>query len=105
MRKALRRLKQADPVLRAIVERVRPYRIRWTAHMFLLFALRRVNVVAAGDLGIRMAIRRAYRLRMLPTPSPVAQPARDGIPSAAWPVGACGAAPTTSSSRRPVLHR
>ncbi len=48
----------------------------WTAQMFLLFALRRVNVLAAGDLGIRTAIRRAYRLRALPTPARVAQLAR-----------------------------
>jgi len=39
----------------------------WTAQMFLLFALRRPDVLAAGDLGIRTAIRGAYRLRTLPT--------------------------------------
>jgi DNA-3-methyladenine glycosylase II len=39
----------------------------WTAQMFLLFALRRPDVLATSDLGIRSAIRAAYRLRTLPT--------------------------------------
>lgn len=41
----------------------------WTAHMFLIFALRRPNVLATGDLGVRTAVQRAYRKRKLPTPS------------------------------------
>lgn len=40
----------------------------WTAHMFLIFALRRPNVLASGDLGVRTAVQRAYRKRKLPTP-------------------------------------
>ena len=40
----------------------------WTAQMFLLFALRRPDVLTTGDLGIRSAIRTAYRLRTLPAP-------------------------------------
>lgn len=43
----------------------------WTAQMFLLFALRRTDVLATGDLGIRAAIRKAYRLRVLPPPAKV----------------------------------
>ncbi len=43
----------------------------WTAKMFLLFALRRPDVLAAEDLGVRSAIRKAYRLRKLPTPARV----------------------------------
>jgi DNA-3-methyladenine glycosylase II len=43
----------------------------WTAHMFLIFALRRPDILATGDLGIRSAVRRAYRLRKLPTPARV----------------------------------
>ena len=43
----------------------------WTAQMYLLFALRRPDVLAAGDLGIRTAIRKAYRLRRPPTPKRV----------------------------------
>ena len=38
----------------------------WTAHMFLIFALRRPNVLATGDLGVRTAIKKAYRKRKLP---------------------------------------
>ena len=40
----------------------------WTAHMFLLFALQRPDVLPTGDLGIRMAIRKAYGLDELPHP-------------------------------------
>jgi DNA-3-methyladenine glycosylase II len=43
----------------------------WTAQMFLLFALRRPDVLATGDLGIRSAIRKVYRLRKLPPPARV----------------------------------
>src|SRR5262250_1060385 len=35
----------------------------WTAHMFLIFALRRPNILPTGDLGVRMAIQRFYRKR------------------------------------------
>ena len=41
----------------------------WTVHMFLIFALRRMDVLPTGDLGIRNAIRRAYGLAGLPAPS------------------------------------
>ena len=40
----------------------------WTAHMFLMFSLRRPDVLPTGDLGIQMAIRRHYRKRKLPRP-------------------------------------
>jgi DNA-3-methyladenine glycosylase II len=43
----------------------------WTAHMFLIFALRRPDVLATGDLGIRAAVRKAYRLRDMPKPARV----------------------------------
>jgi DNA-3-methyladenine glycosylase II len=39
----------------------------WTAHMFLMFALQRPNVLPVGDLGVRTAIRKAYQLEALPT--------------------------------------
>jgi DNA-3-methyladenine glycosylase II len=38
----------------------------WTAQMFLMFALRRPDVLPVGDLGIRTAIQRAYELAELP---------------------------------------
>jgi DNA-3-methyladenine glycosylase II len=41
----------------------------WTVHMFLIFALRRLDVLPTGDLGIRAAIRKAYGLEALPTPA------------------------------------
>jgi DNA-3-methyladenine glycosylase II len=41
----------------------------WTAHMFLMFALQRPDVLPVGDLGIRSAIRRAYDLDHLPSPA------------------------------------
>ena len=40
----------------------------WTAHMFLIFALRRPDILPTGDLGVRNAIRRAWNLDALPTP-------------------------------------
>ena len=45
----------------------------WTVHMFLIFALRRHDVLPVGDLGVRSAIRRAYQLEELPTPAEVEQ--------------------------------
>ena len=43
----------------------------WTVHMFLMFALRRVDVLPVGDLGIRNAIKSAYGLKEAPTPAEV----------------------------------
>jgi DNA-3-methyladenine glycosylase II len=40
----------------------------WSAQMFLMFALRRQNVMPTGDYGIRAAIKKAYRKRNLPKP-------------------------------------
>jgi DNA-3-methyladenine glycosylase II len=41
----------------------------WTVHMFLIFALRRTDILPTGDLGIRNAIRKAYGLAELPSPA------------------------------------
>jgi DNA-3-methyladenine glycosylase II len=41
----------------------------WTVHMFLIFALRRTDVLPTGDLGVRNAIRKAYGMAELPTPA------------------------------------
>ncbi|HEY7389131.1 MAG TPA: DNA-3-methyladenine glycosylase [Bryobacteraceae bacterium] len=43
----------------------------WTAHMFLIFALRRPDVLPTGDLGIRAAVRKAYGLEELPKPAEI----------------------------------
>jgi DNA-3-methyladenine glycosylase II len=40
----------------------------WTAHMFLMFNLRRLNILPTGDYGVRMAIKKAYHKRKLPKP-------------------------------------
>ena len=43
----------------------------WTAHMFLIFALRRPDVLPTGDLGVRLAIQKAYELEELPKPKQI----------------------------------
>jgi len=40
----------------------------WTVQMFLIFALRRHDVLPTGDLGVRAAIKKAYGLPDLPKP-------------------------------------
>lgn len=44
---------------------------RWTAEMFLIFSLNRLDVLPVDDLGIKKAIRRWYGLRSLPKPDRV----------------------------------
>ncbi len=44
---------------------------QWTAEMFLLFHLRRPDVLSGGDLGIRKAIQVEYGLEQMPTPQRV----------------------------------
>jgi DNA-3-methyladenine glycosylase II len=39
---------------------------RWTAHMFLIFRLGRLDVLPIDDYGIQKAIQQAYNLRSLP---------------------------------------
>lgn len=41
---------------------------RWTAEMFLMFQLRRLDVWPVGDYGVRKGYALAYGLRALPTP-------------------------------------
>jgi DNA-3-methyladenine glycosylase II len=41
----------------------------WTAQMFLVFTLRRPNVLPTGDYGIQMAIKKHYKKRKLPKPT------------------------------------
>lgn len=59
----------------------------WTAHMFLMFSLRRPNILPVGDLGVRMAIQKAYKKRKMPTPKQIEQIAKGWHPYcsyAAW---------------------
>jgi DNA-3-methyladenine glycosylase II len=41
---------------------------QWTADMFLMFHLRRPDVLPVGDQGIRRAVQVQYRMRKLPDP-------------------------------------
>ena len=41
----------------------------WTAHMFLMFTLRRPNVLPTGDFGIQMAMKKHYKKRTMPKPA------------------------------------
>ena len=59
----------------------------WTAHMFLIFALRRPDVLPTGDLGIRAAMKKAYDLAELPKPEEmekIAAPWRPYCSVASW---------------------
>jgi DNA-3-methyladenine glycosylase II len=40
----------------------------WTAHMFLMFTLRRPDVLPTGDYGVQAAIKKHYQKRQLPKP-------------------------------------
>jgi DNA-3-methyladenine glycosylase II len=59
----------------------------WTVHMFLIFALRRPNVLPTGDFGVRNAIKKAYGLAEMPKPAEVERIAAAWHPycsAAAW---------------------
>ncbi|HVO97525.1 MAG TPA: DNA-3-methyladenine glycosylase [Bryobacteraceae bacterium] len=59
----------------------------WTVHMFLMFALRRHDVLPTGDFGIRMAMKKAYGLEDLPKPAEmekIAAPWRPYSSIACW---------------------
>lgn len=42
---------------------------RWTAEMFLMFCLRREDILPVTDLGLRTAMKRIYLLNELPNPN------------------------------------
>ena len=52
----------------------------WTAHMFLMFTLRRPNVLPTGDYGIQMAIKKHYKKRKMPKPEVMAKIAKSWEP-------------------------
>ena len=58
----------------------------WTAQMFLMFALRRPDVLPTGDLGIRTAMKRAWALEELPKPAEMEKLAAAWKP---WSTVAC----------------
>ncbi len=41
---------------------------RWTAEMFLIFSLSRIDVLPLGDLGLKAGIKKIYNMRSLPSP-------------------------------------
>lgn len=49
----------------------------WTAHMFLIFALARLDVLPVGDLGFKTGLMRLYGFDALPTPAQVTKLAAD----------------------------
>jgi DNA-3-methyladenine glycosylase II len=53
---------------------------QWTADMFLMFHLRRPDVLPVGDLGIRRAVQVEYRMRKLPDPKRLERTARPWRP-------------------------
>jgi DNA-3-methyladenine glycosylase II len=48
----------------------------WTAHMFLMFSLRRPNVLPTGDYGVQVAVKKHYKKRKLPKPKDMAKIAK-----------------------------
>jgi len=53
---------------------------RWTAEMFLMFSLNRLDVLPVDDLGIKKAIQRAYGMRVLPKPATIRRIGRSWHP-------------------------
>jgi DNA-3-methyladenine glycosylase II len=52
----------------------------WTAHMFLIFTLKRQNILPTGDFGIGMAMKKHYHKRKLPNPVQMERIARPWEP-------------------------
>lgn len=60
---------------------------RWTAQMFLMFSLARLDVLPVDDLGIKNAVQKHYRLKKLPDAARlelIAQPWRPYATIASW---------------------
>jgi len=52
----------------------------WTAHMFLMFTLRRPNILPTGDYGVRAAMMKHYKKRKLPKPDVMEKIAKPWAP-------------------------
>ena len=52
----------------------------WTAQMFLMFTLRRPDVLPTGDYGVQAAIKKHYRKRRMPKPHIMEKIARPWVP-------------------------
>ncbi len=49
----------------------------WTAHMFLMFCMGRLDVLPIGDLGIRNGVKKLYGFEAIPTPEEISLVARE----------------------------
>ena len=52
----------------------------WTAHMFLMFTLRRPDILPTGDYGIQAAIKKHYKKRKWPKPDVIQKIAKPWMP-------------------------
>jgi DNA-3-methyladenine glycosylase II len=52
----------------------------WTAHMFLMFTLRRPDILPTGDYGVQAAIKKHYKKRKWPKPAIMEKIARPWAP-------------------------
>jgi DNA-3-methyladenine glycosylase II len=52
----------------------------WTAHMFLMFTLRRPDILPTGDYGVQAAIKKHYKKRKWPKPAVMERIAKSWIP-------------------------
>jgi DNA-3-methyladenine glycosylase II len=59
----------------------------WTAHMFLIFTLERLDILPTGDLGVQKGFQILYKLKKLPTHAQMeklAKPWREHASVASW---------------------
>jgi len=52
----------------------------WTAHMFLMFTLRRPDILPTGDYGVQAAIKKHYKKRKWPKPAVMLKIAKPWVP-------------------------
>ena len=52
----------------------------WTAHMFLMFTLRRPDILPTGDYGVQAAIKKHYKKRKWPKPAVMEKIATPWVP-------------------------
>ncbi len=52
----------------------------WTAHMFLMFTLRRPDILPTGDYGVQAAIKKHYKKRKWPKPDVMFKIAKPWVP-------------------------
>lgn len=52
----------------------------WTAHMFLMFTLRRPDILPTGDYGVQAAMKKHYKKRKWPKPNVMYKIAKPWVP-------------------------